>query len=160
MEPSRKMIPSRGMIQEEAYKILKEGTFGVLSMSTKDGTPYGVPLNYFYAPEENAIFFHCLIKGKKLEYLKENNRASFVIISNEKIIPERFTTHYESVILTGKAHLITDSEEKRKRLIQLCQALTPESIERRDEVIEKKLVAVTIVKIEIDEITGKRNRGI
>ncbi len=130
----------------------------MLSVAAKDGAPYGVPLNYFYIPEENALYFHCFIKGRKLDYLKENNRVSFTVIGKEEIIPDRFVTHYESVVLTGKASIITDPEEKVKRLLQLCQALAPEAIERRDEVINKQLSAVAIVKIEIQEITGKRNR--
>ena len=36
--------------------------------------------------------------------------------------------------------------------------VTPSSIERRDEVIEKQLNAVTIVKIEVNEISGKGNQ--
>lgn len=152
------MNPTRKMTQEDAYKILENGKYGVLSMAAKDGTPYGVPLNYFYIPEEHAIYFHCFIKGRKLDYLKENRRVSFVVIGQEEIIPEKFVTHYESIILTGCASFITEDEEKTRRLIQLCQALTPDSIERRDEVIKKQLAAVIIVKIEIEEITGKRNR--
>ena len=152
------MKPSRKMAQEEAYKILKEGKYGVLSMSTKEGFPYGVPINYFYIPAENALYFHCFIKGRKVDYLKENNRVSFVVVGDKEIIPERFVTHYESVIVTGLAHFITDRAEKTKRLIQLCQALAPESTKRRDEVIEKELSAVMIVKVDILEINGKRNR--
>ncbi|MDF2988655.1 MAG: putative flavin-nucleotide-binding protein [Eubacterium sp.] len=152
------MKPNRKMSQEDAYKLLKEGKYGVLSMSTKDGIPYGVPLNYFFVPEENALYIHCFIKGRKLDYLKENNLVSFVVIGKEEIIPESFVTHYDSIILTGAASLITDSEEKTKRLIQLCQALAPASVERRDEVIKKQLSAVTIIKVDVKEITGKRNR--
>lgn len=152
------MKPNRKMTQEEAYKILKRGKYGVLSMSTKEGSPYGVPINYFYIPKDNALYFHCFIKGRKVDYLKENNRVSFVVVGDNEIIPERFVTHYESVIVTGLAHFITDRAEKTKRLIQLCQTLAPESVERRDEVIKKELSAVMIVRIDILEISGKRNR--
>lgn len=113
------MKSSRKMTQEEAYKILKEGKDGILSMSTKEGTPYGVPINYFYIPQENALYFHCFIKGRKVDYLKENNRVSFVVVGDKEIIPERFVTHYKSVIVTGLACFITDRAEKTKRLIQL-----------------------------------------
>jgi len=146
------------MTQEKAYEILKEGEYAVLSLAAEDGTPYGVPINYFYDPDENALYFHCFIEGRKVDYLKKNNQVSFVVIGDKKLVPERFVTHYESVIGTGSAHFITDREEKIKRLIQLCQALAPNSVERRDEVIKKELSAVMIVRIDILEITGKRNR--
>lgn len=150
--------PNRKMPQEDAYRVLREGRYGVLSMSAKDGTPYGVPLNYFYVPEENAIFFHCSTKGRKIDCLKENDRISFVVVGREEIVPERFVTHYDSVIVTGTASFITDGQEKVKRLLQLCRALAPASVGRRDEVIRKELAAVMIVKISIQSVTGKRNR--
>lgn len=152
------MTPRRRTTEEEAYRILQAGKYGVLSMSTPDGEPYGVPLNYFYVPQENAIFFHCFLKGRKLDMLKENNRVSFAVIAYEEIVQERYVTHYDSVIVTGAATLITEPEEKSKRLVQLCQVLAPTAVERRDEVIRKQLAAVTIVKISVDQITGKRNR--
>lgn len=141
------MNPSRRMSQEDACKLLKQGKYGVLSLAGKEGTPYGIPLNYFYVPEERSIYFHCFIKGRKMDYMKENNRVSFVVIGGEKIVPEKFVTHYDSVMVTGEASFITNKEEKIKRLLQLCQVLAPEAVERRDEVIEKQLPAVAIVKL-------------
>lgn len=154
------MKPTRSMTQEEACGIVEKGTYAVLSMATNEGTPYGVPINYFYAPEEQAIFFHCSTKGRKADYLKENNRVSLVVVGHQKIVPERFVTHYESAVVTGTAHFVTEREEKVKRLIQLCQVLAPEAVERRDEVIDKELPVVMIVRIDVREITGKRNRDI
>jgi nitroimidazol reductase NimA-like FMN-containing flavoprotein (pyridoxamine 5'-phosphate oxidase superfamily) len=150
--------PDRRMSEADAVQILKEGKYGVLSTATLEGIPYGVPLNYFYVEEDNALYFHCFIRGRKLDYIKENSRVSFVVIGKENLVAERFVTHYESVIVTGRAILITEEEEKIKKLIQLCEILAPSVLERRDEVIKKQLSAVTIVKIEVDEISGKRNQ--
>ncbi|WP_243577888.1 pyridoxamine 5'-phosphate oxidase family protein [Clostridium minihomine] len=152
------MNPRRVMSQEEAIQVLQEGKYGIMSIATPDGEPYGVPLNYFYLPEEQAIYFHCFVKGRKLDILKENNRVSFAVIGQETIMPERFVTHYDSVIATGTASFITDPQEKTKRLIQLCDILAPGVLDRRDEVIRKQLAAVTIVKINVEQITGKKNR--
>ncbi len=152
------MKPTRRMPHEDAVNILKNGKFGVLSTVSEDGTPYGVPINYYYVEEEHAVYFHCAVKGRKIENINANSRVSFAVIGEEEIIEERFTTHYASVIVSGTATLITDNAEKEKRLYQLCNALTPNSITRRKEVIQKSLPAVMIIKLEISEITGKRNR--
>ncbi len=45
----------------------------------------------------------------------------------------------------------------REKLILLCERLAPKAIERREEVIEKYIKAVCIGKIDIDNITGKKN---
>ncbi|MBE6742965.1 MAG: pyridoxamine 5'-phosphate oxidase family protein [Ruminococcaceae bacterium] len=152
------MRPSRRMSQEYAVQLLREGTYGVLSIATSQGEPYGVPLNYYYLPEEQAIFFHCFVKGRKIDTIKENDRVSFVVIGRETIMPERFVTHYDSVMVEGRAEIITDPEEKTKRLLQLCDTLAPGVLERRDEVIRRQLPAVSIIKIHVEKISGKRNR--
>lgn len=81
-----------------------------------------------------------------------------MVVGKEQIVPEIITTHYESVVVAGTTEFITSDDEKIKRLIQLCERLAPEFIEHRDDEIKKYLSAVVIVKIRIDEITGKRNR--
>ncbi|WP_312642592.1 pyridoxamine 5'-phosphate oxidase family protein [Hydrogenoanaerobacterium sp.] len=152
------MKPSRRMPREDAVEILKNGKYGVLSTSSEDGMPYGVPINYFYIEEENAIYFHCALKGRKTDNIQANNRVAFVVIGQEAVVEERFTTHYESVMVSGIATFVTDLAEKEKKLNQLCDALTPSAVARRAEVIQKYLPAVAIVKLEICELTGKRNK--
>lgn len=150
--------PERGVSRTEALRILREGKYGVLSTASKSGMPYGVPVNYFYVEADQAIYFHCFVRGRKLDNIRENSLVSFVVVGREQIVPERFVTHYESVIVSGRATLITDDAEKTEKLIQLCAALAPSSLERRDQVIQRQLAAVTIVKLEIDQISGKRNQ--
>jgi nitroimidazol reductase NimA-like FMN-containing flavoprotein (pyridoxamine 5'-phosphate oxidase superfamily) len=38
----------RALSEEEAFKILKAGEYGVLSTVGEDGYPYGVPVSYAY----------------------------------------------------------------------------------------------------------------
>jgi len=150
--------PERSISPAEARRILREGRYGVLSTVSQDGVPYGVPVNYFYVEADQAIYFHCFLRGRKLDNIRENPLVSFVVVGSEQIVPERFVTHYESVIVSGRATLITDDHEKARKLVQLCEALVPASLERRDQVIRQQLAAVTIVKIAIAEISGKRNQ--
>ena len=55
----------RLLTAEEAYTLLKEGEYGVLSMITPEGTPYGVPVNYVW-DGDGAIYIHCASDGRKL----------------------------------------------------------------------------------------------
>ena len=152
--------PERAMSEQDALAVLKSSEYGVLSTCSVEGIPYGVPVNYYYSQEENAIYFHCANNGRKLDNITANNLVSFVVVGSQIIIPERYTTHYDSAIVAGRARIIDHEQEKKSILIQLCEVLTPSAIERRDEVIQKYFNAVTIVKIDIDSVTGKRNRDI
>ncbi len=72
------MKPNRKMSKADAVQLLKDGKYGVLSLSTLEGIPYGVPINYFYIQEDNAIYFHCFVKGHKLDVIKQNNKVSLL----------------------------------------------------------------------------------
>ncbi len=144
----------RAMDEAQAVSLLEEGQLGVLSTAGTDGEPYGVPLNYCYVREDNAIFFHCANEGRKMENIKSNGRVSFTVIGRNRIIHEKLTTYYESVIVSGRASLVQDDEEKVLRLNQLCRHLTP-GIDWREGC--GHLVRTAIVRIDIDGISGKKN---
>lgn len=151
------MKPNNRLPESDAEEILKRGKYGVLSTISPDGTPYGVPLNYFYAPEDSALYFHGAVNGRKIENITANGNVSFVVIGSEQIAEEQLTTRYESVIVTGIASLITDDKEKRDKLGQLCEILAPAGAERTKKILSGPLPPVAIVKITIHEITGKKH---
>lgn len=152
------MIPeNRKMEYSRAIEIIKENNCGILSTVSLDAVPYGCAINYFYIEEDNALYFHTKRVGTKMENIKNNPKVSLFILDNSEIIPDRFITHYESVIIKGKASVITDEKLMREKLIQLCDKLAPKQLDRREEVIEKYIKAVCICKIDIEEITGKKN---
>ena len=150
--------PDRYISSEEALILLKQGTRGTLCTASADGIPYGVPVNYYYDEEEQAVVFHCAVKGRKLDNIRANSRVCFVVVGDERIIEERYTTHYESVVAEGEAEIVDEPEEMASLLHRLCDALCPSETRRREEVIRKYLPAVRMVKIHIRSVSGKRNR--
>src|SRR6056297_1130907 len=89
------------MDQNKALEILKNGEYGVLSTIGKNEYCYGVPLNYVY--ENNSIYFHSAKEGHKIDNLKLHQKVSFCVVKNQKPIPEKLTTKYESIVVFGKA---------------------------------------------------------
>ena len=144
--------------QADARDILHSCNLGTLSLVTKDGLPYGVPINYYYDASANALYFHCALKGKKMDCLLANPQVSFCVCKNPVILEERFTTHYDSAIVTGTAELVLDPKQKRAALTAFSMALCPKGAYRLDEVIDKYLNALAMVKVTIDKVEGKRNR--
>lgn len=152
------MIPiNRRMNEQRAIEILNSSEYAVLSTSSKDGIPYGVAINYYYAKEENCLYFHTKKSGTKMENIKNNPDVSLFILGDQKVIPDRYITHYESVVVTGKACIISAEDEIRDKLLLLCNKFAPDELERREEVIEKYMKSVGIVKIFIENVTGKKN---
>lgn len=84
-----------------------------------------------------------------------NPQVSFVVVAEEKIVEELFTTSYRSVIVEGRASFVEAEREKRRLLHILCERLAPTAVERREEVIEKYLPAVAMIRIDIESVSGK-----
>jgi uncharacterized protein len=145
----------RQMTVDEAIILLKAGEYGILSTSGKDNIPYGVPISYIL--KDNAIYFHCALDGSKLDKISENPRVCFTIVGKTKVLPDKFSTEYESVIAFGSAS-IANTMEKKMALLEIIKKYSPDFIEEGNLYIEKAQDKTIVVKIEIEELTGKHRQ--
>ena len=100
----REMRRSKQQMSEDAANaILKSATSGVLSLLGDDGYPYGVPISYVY--EEGKLYFHSALSGHKVDAVRNYDKASFTVIVQDDIVPEKYTTLYRSVIAFGCVHI-------------------------------------------------------
>lgn len=153
----RKMRRSdRQMTQDEAMELLSRGEYGVLSTIGEDNQPYGVPVSYVLA--DNSIYFHCAAEGAKLDNILKNNRVCFTVVGLTNILSEKFTTVYESTIVFGKACLV-DDEEKVIALKEIVKKYSPDFIAEGDEYINRAKDKTTVVKITIEELSGKERNA-
>lgn len=145
----------REILECEAKGILEKGEFGVLSTVSTDGQPYGVPLNYSYA--EDVIYFHCATDGHKLKNLSDNSRVSFCVVGRTEVLPDKFSTRYESVIVFGQAFELS-GDEKHKGLLEIVKKYSPEFIKEGLQYIEKAIHKAKVYKIAIESISGKSRK--
>jgi nitroimidazol reductase NimA-like FMN-containing flavoprotein (pyridoxamine 5'-phosphate oxidase superfamily) len=120
-----------------------------------NGRPYIVPLNYGY--RNNAIYFHSSPLGKKIEILKAKNRVCFEIELSSQIImgdrPCDWGTKYRSVTGYGTIEFITDFNGKKEGLDIIMSHYGKTG---NNEYSEKEVNNVLILKLQIEEITGKQ----
>ena len=83
---------------EECMEILKSEPRGVLSLIGDDDYPYGMPMNFLYIPEDNAIYFHGGRKGHKIDAIRKNNKASFCTYDSGFKKPGEWSLNIKSVI--------------------------------------------------------------
>lgn len=145
----------REISTDEAKQILKKGEYGVLS-TFGDEYPYGVPVNYVYF--NDCIYFHCAKEGHKLNNIEVNPNVSFCVVGKTKLLPEKFSTIYESAIIFGRARLV-EGEEKKNALLELIKKYSAEYIESGIEYINRAIENTNVVKIEILNLTGKARRS-
>jgi nitroimidazol reductase NimA-like FMN-containing flavoprotein (pyridoxamine 5'-phosphate oxidase superfamily) len=140
--------------EEESVDILRKATSGVLSVIGDEGYPYGVPVSFVY--HEGKIYIHSALKGHKIDSIRNHHQVSFCTIVKDEIIPERFTTHFRSVIAFGKAEILQEEGEKLAAIRMIADKYSP-SIEtsKREEEIEKTFAHLCIIVINIEHLTGK-----
>ncbi len=148
----------RFILKAEAQKILEDGSIGILSTVSPDGTPYGVPVHYCYSREENCIFFHCAREGRKIDNILFCAQVSFLVVGPYEVIPEKTTTRYESAIAFGEAEIVEDPQEKAAKLRTLCEKFAPGIPAITDDAMLISCKNSHIVKIKLLSVTGKRNR--
>ena len=132
--------------------LLQNGEYGVLSTVDGNEQPYGVPLNYVLM--NNCIYFHCALEGHKLDNLVANPKVSFCVVGRTKVLPAEFSTEFESVIVFGCASVI-EGEERYQALNALIEKYSPEFVSEGRAYIEKFDSQTNLVRIEIQQMTGK-----
>lgn len=149
MRRSKQQIP-----ETEAVDILKNATSGVLGVSGDDGYPYTVPVSHVY--QDHKLYFHCAREGHKFDGILRNDKVSYCVIAKDEVNPSTFSTDYLSVILFGKARILTEAGERQAALEALVRKFSPGYFEEGLREIERDWDRVCVVEIAIKHLTGKR----
>jgi len=145
----------RALTEEEAAVLLNRAAYGVLSTVSENGEPYGVPLNFCVI--DQCIYFHCAVEGRKLDNIKQNKSVSFCVVGKTEILPAKFGTKYESVVVSGAAEEVFDMA-KQLALEGLLHKYSPEFFDQGVKYIEGLREKARVFKITIHTLTGKARK--
>lgn len=145
----------RVLDEERARELLRDGEYGLLSIASEQGG-YGVPINY--ALVDSTIYLHCAPEGRKVRDIGHDARVSFCVVGDKHIVPEDFTTEYESVIAFGRAHIVASDDERRMALRAIVEKYAPQHLDEGLKAIDRSLHRTTVIAITIDRFSGKCKR--
>lgn len=149
----------RAQSRDFALSLIDRCTYGVMSVSTGEDTPYCLPLSLVRV--DNRLYFHCAKQGRKLELLRKNPRVcvTFVGASEPAYVEagNMYTDFFQSAMVVGTAGEVLEDGEKAMALRALCLKLTPQDVtgDRLDRAIASSLAATGVWRIEMEEITAK-----
>ena len=122
---------------------------------SKNNSPYIIPVCFGY--KDNCLYFHSANVGKKIDIIEKNNNICFEFDDYRGLLisenPCDWDIKYSSVIGSGKASIIHDFDEKIKALNIIIEHYSDTFYKFQ----KKNIDAVTIIKVEIESITGKRS---
>ncbi len=140
--------------QKEIEDVLRRSTVCRLAL-VDEGRPYLVPLCFGY--EAGILYFHSAPVGKKIDLLKKNRNVCFEFDADTTVVPADtscgWTMRYRSVIGYGFADLVEDSEEKQAALNIIMRQYS----EGTHEYSAERLRKTTVIKVEIQEVSGKKS---
>lgn len=142
---------------EPAVRLLEGGEYGFLAMAGVNGFGYGIPVSYVL-DNDGHIYFHCAQEGYKLECLKLNPKVSFCVVGETRVIPQQFSTAYESAIAFGTIRMDLPEEERLLALRLLTKKYSPDFEELGEKYIAKSFHRTNILRLDIEHISGKCKR--
>jgi len=145
----------REISEEEARELLVNGEYGVLSTVGPDGSPYGVPLSYVF--HDDQICFHSAPEGRKVDHLSNGAHASFCVVGATELLPEKFSTRYESAIASGEVREL-EGEEKKSALTWIVEKYAPRFQKEGEQYIANSGEKTRVFSLQARRITGKRRR--
>lgn len=138
-----------------AWSVLEQAPYAVLAMSDRTGEPYCIPVSP--VRHGNAVYFHCALRGRKLDLLRENPRVSMTAVSRWTVDSPGYTMHYASAVLQGRACLVEDDGEFRDALHWISARYSGADLDKFDAMMEHYGKATRVIRVDVDSITGKEN---
>lgn len=144
--------------EDRAIALLTHGDHGVLSLEAEEGGGYGIPVNFVW-DGDSSVYLHCAPQGRKLRCIARQPKASFCVIGRADVVPNKFTTLYESVILSCEAHINLPPEERMKALELLIDKYSPEHKIIGAKYTEKSFHRTEIIRLDISQWSGKSKKN-
>lgn len=141
--------------REACLELLRREKRGVLSLLGDDGYPYGVPIDFWYCPEDGCLYFHCAGEGHKIDAMDRCDKVSFCVCSQGEAIEGDWALGFESVIVFGRLSRVEEPERIPAVLRGLTEKFTDDHA-YIDREIRTHIHHVQCLVLRPEHITGKR----
>lgn len=137
--------------------ILHEAHVVRVAMVDQQRRPYLLPFSFGY--DQNSLFIHSAPEGTKLDILRDSPEVCFEVdVRTEVHETEQacgWSMRYFSVVGFGRVNFVSEIEAKR----QAVQCIMKKYSGRDDwEIPESALAPLTVWRIDITSVTGKRSK--
>ncbi|MEW6605681.1 MAG: pyridoxamine 5'-phosphate oxidase family protein [Thermoproteota archaeon] len=152
--------------RQKIIDFLNSQPVGRVASIDKDGYPQVIPMNFVWY--DNAIYMHSHPFGEKLDNIRRNPNVGFEVDQHVCFLPSYYfhptdasqaDTLYISVVIKGKAELVTDSEEKAMALNALMEKYQKEGRYKTLDAEMPVVEEVAIIKVVPTDMRGKYKIG-
>lgn len=104
---------------------------------------------------DGRLYFHSALSGHKVDAIRKCDKASFCVIEQDEVHPEKYTTFFRSFIAFGRIHIIEDETEKLETARMLVNRYSPNQEEALQKELENGLSRMLMIRFDIEHLTGK-----
>jgi len=156
-----KRLPKRGHYDRETInQILDEGFICHVGFIV-DGQPFVIPTGY--ARVDDNLFIHGSQASRMLKTLAQGVDVCVNVTLVDGLVLARSAFHhsinYRSVVVFGKARLLTDREEKITALLALSEHFIRGRWDDVREPTEQELKATSVLVMKLEEASAKIRTG-
>lgn len=153
-------------VKDEAWikAYLMRVPFGMIA-TDYEGQPFIKPTLFVFAEAEHAIFIHGALEGRMRTNLEANPQVSFCVAEMGRLLPAdtamEVGVEYASVIVYGKAELVSDAAQAKHGLQLLLDRYFPHlkpDIDYR-AILPEELNITSVYRIKIESWSGKEDRA-
>ncbi len=152
-------------VPNEAQEILARGLVAHVGF-VQGEQPFVIPLSYHYDPARpDRLYLHGSPAGRMQQHLASGAPVCITVTTVTGLVYSRtaksHSINYESVVCFGRAHPIMDSAEKETVFEQLIARYHPGRTAGRDYApgTAEQMAGVSVVEVEIEEMSAKARRG-
>ena len=156
-----KRLPKRGVYDKaQVHAILDEGLICHVGF-TVDGQTYVIPTGYVRVGDR--IYIHGSPASRMLGALSNAIDVCLTVTLLDGLVLARSAFHhsmnYRSVVVLGKAQLVTDPLEKMNALHAFVDHVVPGRWDEVRQPTEKELRATHVLALPLDEVSAKVRTG-
>ena len=156
-----KRLPDRGRYDRETIDAILDEGFICHVGFVAEGQPYVIPTGY--ARVGDHIYIHGSAASRMLRNLSQGIDICLTVTLIDGLVLARSAFHhsinYRSVVILGKAELVSDVGEKNAALEALTEHIVPGRWAEVRWPNELELKATTVLKLPIDEASAKIRTG-
>ena len=154
-------LPKRAAYdKKQVHAILDEGFICHVGFSV-DGQPFVIPTGY--ARAGGQIYIHGSAASRMLRTLDAGIDICLTVTLVDGFVLARSAFHhsmnYRSVVVLGKAKLVTDPVEKRDALRCFTNHIVPGRWEEVRQPTDQELKATTVLALPLEEVSAKVRTG-
>ncbi len=146
--------------EQTVSALLVRSQVGRMATINRKGFPVIKPVNFVYW--DDKIYVHSAVRGEKIMDIRRGSPVCFEVDDPIGYVGTQgpacsVSFYYRSVIIKGKAALLTHRDRKLETLERLMQKYQPEG--GYEGISEEILKRTAVIEISIAEMSAKENVG-